>query len=385
MNKSCSYLIMAGGTGGHIFPAMAVARSLIERGAEVHWLGTAAGMEHQLVPSENIPLHLIQIKGFRGKGFLAKILTPFILSYAVFQSVKIIIKLKPTAIVGFGSYIAAPGGIAARLLGKKLIIHEQNSVAGSTNKFLSKISSCNLEAFPNSLSNAKRVGNPIRSEIKALFDKPLERLLEITSQNKKKLLVMGGSLGAAAINQIIPDVISKLAPEKRPEIWHQAGKGKNIDVVNDYQTDGVSARVEEFIADVAAAYRWADIIICRAGALTVSEIAVAGVPAIFIPYPHAIDNHQFYNAQWLVENKAAYSIEQKVLTVESLSLLLNNMLSDETILSSMSINLKKIAMPDATEQVVAVCERACRGDSLDVDKLINLEDKNKEGENKNAA
>jgi len=388
MNKSCSYLIMAGGTGGHIFPAMAVARSLIEGGAEVQWLGTANGMEYHLVPSENIPLHLIKIKGFRGKGIFTKLLTPFLLLYAVFQAAKIINKVKPVAVVGFGGYVAAPGGIAARLLGKTLIIHEQNSVAGSTNKLLSKISSCNLEAFPNSLLNAKRVGNPVRSDIKALFNSSLEGSLEDKARTKKKLLIMGGSLGAAAINQIMPSVISNLTVEDRPEIWHQAGKGKSIELINDYQLDGVSAHVEEFIADVAAAYRWADIIICRAGALTVSEIAVAGLPAIFIPYPYAIDNHQYHNAQWLVENKASYSIEQKELTVKKLSELLNSMLSDNNLLSDMSVNLKALAMPDATEQVVAVCERACRRESLSIDLLRgpSLDSvKNNEEEKNNAA
>jgi len=169
MNNSCRYLVMAGGTGGHIFPAMAVARSLLSKGSEVHWLGTEKGMEYQLIPSEGIPLHLIRIKGFRGKGILSKLLTPFLLLVAVFQALKIIITIKPEVVVGFGGYVAAPGGIAARLLGKKLIIHEQNSVAGSTNKLLSKIASSCLEAFPNSLPNATRVGNPIRLEVQELF------------------------------------------------------------------------------------------------------------------------------------------------------------------------------------------------------------------------
>lgn len=389
MNKPCSYLIMAGGTGGHIFPAMAVARSLIEKGADVHWLGTETGMEHHLVPSESIPLHLIHIKGFRGKKLLAKILTPFLLSYAVFQALRVIFKIKPVAVIGFGGYVSAPGGIAARLLGKTLIIHEQNSVAGSTNKLLSKISSCNLEAFPNSLPNAIRVGNPVRSEIRALFDRASHASVKANAHAKKKLLIMGGSLGAAAINQIMPSVIKHLSPHDRPEIWHQAGKGKHIELINDYQSDGIPAHVEEFIADVAAAYSWADLVICRAGALTVSEIAVAGLPAIFVPYPYAIDNHQFYNAQWLVENKAAYAIEQKELTIENLSKLLTSMLSDGLSLSIMSETLKKLAMPDATDQVVAVCDLANKGGTLSINNvkkiLKNSINKNNKGESNHAA
>lgn len=387
MSRSCCYLIMAGGTGGHIFPAMAVARSLREKGASVHWLGTATGMEYQLVPAENIPLHLIHIKGFRGKGLLAKLLTPLLLLSAIFQALKVILKIKPDAIIGFGGYVAAPGGIAARLLGKKLIIHEQNSVAGTTNKLLAKLASCSLEAFPNSLPEASRVGNPIRADIKELFLSNSVGAEKEKSAYRKKLLIMGGSLGAAAINQIIPEVINSLPFDEQPEVWHQAGKNKHMELIGAYRSYDIPARVDEFIGDVAAAYQWADIVICRAGALTVSEIAVAGVPAIFIPYPYAIDNHQFFNAQWLVENNAAYLIEQKDLSVESLRLLLLDMLSSEKVLQDLSQHLKKLAMPLATEQVVAVCERACRGEDLSIDAVNKALAviQNSTGEKNNAA
>lgn len=387
MSRSCCYLIMAGGTGGHIFPAMAVARSLREKGASVHWLGTATGMEYQLVPAENIPLHLIHIKGFRGKGLLAKLLTPLLLLSAIFQALKAIMKIKPDAIIGFGGYVAAPGGIAARLLGKKLIIHEQNSVAGTTNKLLAKLASCSLEAFPNSLPEANRVGNPVRADIKELFLSNSVNAEKEKPADRKRLLIMGGSLGAAAINQIVPELINSLPFDEQPEVWHQAGKNKHMELIGAYRSYDINARVDEFIGDVAAAYQWADIVICRAGALTVSEIAVAGVPAIFIPYPYAIDNHQFFNAQWLVENNAAYLIEQKDLSVESLRLLLLDMLSSEKVLQDLSQHLKKLAMPLATEQVVAVCERACRGEDLTIDAVnkVLAAIQNSTGEKNNAA
>lgn len=382
MNASCRYLIMAGGTGGHIFPAMAVARALTNNGSEIHWLGTEKGMESQLVPSEGIPLHLIPIKGFRGKGLFAKLSIPFLLLVSIVQAMKIIVRVNPKVVVGFGGYVAAPGGIAARLLGKKLIVHEQNSVAGSTNKLLSKIASSNLEAFPNSLPRAIRVGNPVRTELKKLFHQDRG---DLENGSRKKLLIMGGSLGAAAINQVMPGAMSKIDPEARPEIWHQAGKNKHEELIADYKNDEVSARVDEFIKDVSAAYEWADIIICRAGALTVSEVAVAGIPAIFIPYPYAIDNHQFHNAEWLVKNEASHLIEQKDLTIDKLNGLLKTLLSDESQLNEMSARLKKLAIPDATDKVVWVCEKACRNESMNLIGLKNEIERMSMGDNNNAA
>ncbi|MGH1484775.1 MAG: undecaprenyldiphospho-muramoylpentapeptide beta-N-acetylglucosaminyltransferase [Cellvibrionaceae bacterium] len=357
MSKSCRYLIMAGGTGGHIFPAMAVAKLLIDRGNDVYWLGTASGMESGIVSKEEIPLHAITIKGFRGKGILAKFYMPVLLLSAIWQSVRIIIKTKPDVVVGFGGYVSAPGGIAAKLLGKKLVVHEQNSVAGTTNKLLAKIASKVLEAFPGSLKNAVLVGNPVRKNIEQLFLNQKD-----TSDKEKKLLITGGSLGAEAINMMMPTVIKSLPEDIRPKVWHQTGKNKLDSTSKKYAELGLDVQVVEFIADVEEAYRWADIIICRAGALTVSEIAVAGLPAVFIPYPYAIDNHQLSNAQWLVDNQASFLIEQKDLTEEKLSKLLIKILKDNSELNEMSTRLKKIAKPNATEDVVAACERICSGE-----------------------
>lgn len=349
------YLIMAGGTGGHIFPALAVAKTLAEKDGEIHWLGTANGMEYDIVLSEKIILHIIDIKGFRGKRLLAKCLMPFILLSAIWQAIKVIKKVKPQVIVGFGGYVSAPGGIAARLLGKKLIIHEQNSVAGSTNRLLSKIASRVLEAFPESLSGATWVGNPVRNNIHALF--AAQKTVKINE--KKNILVMGGSLGAEAMNVILPDAIKLLAENIQPNIWHQTGKNKLDPVVNFYQELGIAAKLVEFIGNVEAAYEWADIIICRAGALTISEVSIVGLPAIFVPYPYAIDDHQRTNAKWLVDQDAAFMINQSELTAESLKAVLEKMLTDDALLESMSKKLKEVAVPDATEKVAAICEKAC--------------------------
>jgi UDP-N-acetylglucosamine--N-acetylmuramyl-(pentapeptide) pyrophosphoryl-undecaprenol N-acetylglucosamine transferase len=346
---------MAGGTGGHIFPAMAVARALINHNAEVHWLGTAAGMEHHLVPAENIPLHLVKVKGFRGKKLLGRLIAPLLLLSAIWQALIIIRKLNPQVVIGFGGYVSAPGGLAARLLGKMLIIHEQNSVAGSTNKLLAKFATQVLQAFPASLPNALLVGNPVRSAVKALYCTKKQT----TEKRQKNLLIMGGSLGAEAINTIVPHALAQLPADIRPVVWHQTGKNKLEKVVQSYQSLMIDARTDEFIAAVESAYSWADIIICRAGALTVSEVSVAGVPAIFIPYPYAIDNHQLTNAKWLADQQAAIVIEQDYLTVDTLSAMLKQLLTDAAMLTAMSVQLKKVAMPDATEKVVAVCETAC--------------------------
>ena len=363
MSSSYCYLIMAGGTGGHIFPAMAIAKALQANNADVHWLGTMEGMEQAIVTKENIPLHPITIKGFRGKKLFSKLLAPLLLLSAVFQSIKLIRAVNPNVVIGFGGYVSAPGGIAAWIMRKPLVIHEQNSVAGSTNTLLRKISSTVLEAFPGSLKSAVLVGNPVRREIKALFLQP--KIEE--KQGRKNLLITGGSLGAEAINTIIPKVLQDLPEALRPHVWHQTGKDKLQAVNAAYQQLNIEARTEAFISNVQEAYQWADIIICRAGALTVSEVSVAGLPAIFIPYPYAIDNHQTMNARWLVENEAAALIEQRDLTVQTLSALIQKMLIDEKKLNTMSKKLRELAIPDATEKVVAICEKEClRGIKNDI-------------------
>jgi UDP-N-acetylglucosamine--N-acetylmuramyl-(pentapeptide) pyrophosphoryl-undecaprenol N-acetylglucosamine transferase len=357
---------MAGGTGGHIFPALAVAEKLREHGANIDWLGTQSGMEFSLVPQKNIPLHLVSVKGFRGKGIVKKILSPFLLLKAIIEAIVIIRKVAPDVVIGFGGYVAAPGGIAAYLSGKALIIHEQNSVAGSTNKLLSIFATKKLEAFSGSLTNALLVGNPVRESVVKVFNElddktnVLNNIEESANGDQvKNILIMGGSLGAAAINSLVPHAINQLPKNISLKIWHQTGKDKSQQVTKDYKDLAINARVDEFIEDVTAAYRWADIIVCRAGALTVSEVAIVGLPAIFIPYPHAIDNHQVVNAQWLVKNNAAKMIEQSDLDVASLSAMLNDFLSDKQKMSDYSLALKKLAMPNSAQQVADVCEAVC--------------------------
>ena len=367
MSRPCRYLIMAGGTGGHIFPAMAVAEALIERGADVQWLGTARGMEHQLVPKTRIPLRLMTVKGFRGKRLWDKLVSLLRLLQSVGQSITVIRQFDPQVVVGFGGYVAAPGGIAAKLMGRKLIIHEQNSVAGSTNKFLAKIACKVLEAFPGSLPGASLVGNPVRGGVKQLYhpvaDTSAQQEPVDTADKKINLLILGGSLGALAINRILPEVINALPARQRPVIWHQTGEGKLEEVSAAYGALGIKATCEAFISGIEVAYQWADLVICRAGALTVSELAVAGLPAIFIPYPHAIDNHQWTNAHWLVKNQGAVMLEQSRLTVARLREPLLQLINQREQLRTMANNLTRLALPEATEQVVAVCEQLCRGGS----------------------
>lgn len=348
--NTARYLMMAGGTGGHIFPALAVAKELIQRGAKVSWLGTEQGMEARLVPVENIHFYTMTIKGFRGKSVFSKLLAPFLLVRAVFQAMCIIRQFNPTVVVGFGGFVAAPGGIAARLLGKPLVIHEQNSVAGSSNRLLAKIANKKLVAFPHALNHSIHVGNPVRETIGRVVH-------DFSEKNRAlRVLIMGGSLGAKAVNDVVPFALANIETSIRPEIWHQTGKDKKAPVSSAYNAQQVDARVEEFINDVAAAYAWADVLICRAGALTVSEVAAAGVPAIFVPLPSAIDNHQFFNAKWLVDHNAALLIEQKNLTKETLSQSLTMLSNNREKLIEMHTILKRLALPDAANQVANHCE-----------------------------
>lgn len=345
------YLIMGGGTGGHIFPALAVANELKARGATVAWLGTEHGMEARIVASADIPLYPITIKGFRGKGLVQKLLAPFLLCRAVWQAITIIRQFKPSVVIGFGGFVAAPGGIASRLLGKPLVIHEQNSVAGSSNRLLAKMATKKLAGFPDALEGAMYIGNPVRTDITAVTHK-----FAINAAMPLRVLIMGGSLGAKAINDVVPLAIAAVEPSKRPQVWHQTGRDKKAPVTETYKEQQLTARVDEFIHDVAEAYAWADILICRAGALTVSEVAAAGVPAIFIPLPSAIDNHQYFNAKWLVDNHAGILLEQKELTAESLQSLLNDLSDHREKLKIMHQQLKKLALPNAANQVANQCE-----------------------------
>ena len=348
-------LVMAGGTGGHVFPALAVAEQLRERGMDVTWLGTQRGIEAELVPAKNFPIQFITVAGLRGKkGLLGKLNAPFQLIKALFQALRVLRRIRPQCVLGFGGFASGPGGLAARLLGIPLVIHEQNAVAGTTNRILEKMATRVLEAFPGALSRGEHCGNPVRREISALVEPDL-RIQEHKAQ-RAQLLVLGGSLGALAINQVLPEALSLLADNLRPVVTHQAGRQHIDSTKQAYSDAGLAANVVAFVDDMAAAYGQADLVVCRAGALTVSELTAAGLGAVLIPYPHAIDDHQTKNAHWLVENGAAILIQQTELNAESLAVLLSTLLADKARLKVMAQSARALALPDAVNTVANVCE-----------------------------
>ncbi|GAB3092963.1 undecaprenyldiphospho-muramoylpentapeptide beta-N-acetylglucosaminyltransferase [Aestuariicella hydrocarbonica] len=353
-------VIMAGGTGGHVFPALAVAEELRQRGVKLSWLGTARGIEAELVPAAGIPLHCLTIEGVRGKGLLTKLKAPFLLVSAVWEARSILKREQADAVLGLGGFASGPGGVAAWLLGKPVLIHEQNAVAGTTNRWLARLAQCVMEAFPGSLPNAVHVGNPVRKAIAEVAPLHLSALSQ-EAQPPLKVLVLGGSLGALALNEMIPAAVALLADELRPEIKHQTGK-KNLEFTEQqYQQANVTAEVLSFIDDMAAVYEWADVVICRAGALTVSELTLAGRGALLVPYPYAIDDHQTHNAQWLENNGAGLVRQQKDLSPQIIADFIRNVSVDREQLMAMSKNARALAMPDAAKQVASYCEQAARG------------------------
>lgn len=340
-------LVMAGGTGGHVFPAIAVACELQQQGWEICWLGTKDRMEADLVPKHGIPIEFIQISGLKGKGVKALLTAPFAILRAVLQAYKIIKKFKPDAVLGMGGYVSGPGGIAAKLCGVAVILHEQNAVAGLTNVWLSKIARRVLQAFPNAFPNAEVVGNPVRQDLFKI-EAPEQRFAE--RDYPINILVMGGSQGAQVINQTVPEVAKMLG--NQVFISHQVGKGKLAGVEEVYHATG-NGVASEFIDDMKAAYEWADLVICRSGALTVCEIAAAGLPAIFVPFQHK-DRQQFLNAEYLVEAGAAYVIEQPEFTLEKLLAVLEPLIADRTKLTEMAIKARVKATPTAAKRVAEV-------------------------------
>ncbi|CAH1527387.1 N-acetylglucosaminyl transferase [Vibrio rotiferianus] len=314
MKKNKRLMVMAGGTGGHVFPGLAVAKQLQEQGWEIRWLGTADRMEADLVPKHGIEIDFIKVKGLRGQGVKRLLAAPFQIINAVMQARAHMKRWQPDAVLGMGGYVSGPGGIAAWMSGIPVVLHEQNAVAGLTNQWLSKIAKKVFQAFPGAFPNAEVVGNPVREDVTQL-DAPVTRMQE--RQGPIRILVMGGSQGARILNQTLPEVMAKLGEDYC--IRHQAGKGSAEEVNAAYQANGVAnAEVTEFIDDVAQAYAWADLLVCRSGALTVSEVSAAGVGAIFVPFMHK-DRQQALNADHLVDCGAAKMIEQLDLTVEALT------------------------------------------------------------------
>lgn len=357
-------LIMAGGTGGHVFPGLAVAELWRAQQHAVVWLGTLHGLDAKLVPAAHLSFHQIKITGLRGKGLLGYLVAPWKILRAIVQSIKLIRKLKPDVVLSMGGYVAGPGGIAAWLLRKPLVVHEQNAIPGTTNKLLSFFAKQVLTAFPIAFKHHRKmqwVGNPIR---KSLLELPVPRLRLAGHSGKLKVLVLGGSQGAQKINQIIPEVLTMLAPNHQPEIWHQTGARHYETTLHGYaqlsQQQNFESRIVPFIDDMTAAYSWADLVICRSGALTVSEIAGVGIASILIPFPYAVDDHQTANAQVLVDVNAAILIQERDLHVEQLKSLIEKFNDDRQQLVTMATQARTLAKPEATQQVVDVCLAAIK-------------------------
>jgi UDP-N-acetylglucosamine--N-acetylmuramyl-(pentapeptide) pyrophosphoryl-undecaprenol N-acetylglucosamine transferase len=351
-------LIMAGGTGGHVYPALAVARALEAQSRSVVWLGTHRGLEARVVPDAGIPMEWIAIGGLRGKGVITLILAPFRLAYALLQSLRVMWKHRPAAVLGMGGFVSGPGGVAAWLTRRPLVIHEQNAVAGLTNRLLARLARVVLQAFPgsfNSSRHAETVGNPVRVDIAAI-EAPETRLTG--RDGKIRLLVLGGSLGALALNESVPAALAQLPDTLRPVVRHQAGERTIEDARRTYAEHGVQAEITPFIEDMADAYAWADLVICRAGALTVAEISAAGLPAIFIPFPAAVDDHQTANARPMVDAGAAEIMQQAELTSESLADVLQRWLRSREGLIERARKARALAMPDSLSRITGYCLEA---------------------------
>jgi UDP-N-acetylglucosamine--N-acetylmuramyl-(pentapeptide) pyrophosphoryl-undecaprenol N-acetylglucosamine transferase len=346
---------MAGGTGGHVFPALAVAEILRARGAEVFWIGTRNGIESRLVPEHGFAIEWLSVGGVRGKGLRTLLAAPLRILGALREAGGILRRRAPSAVLGMGGFVSGPGGLMAHLQRRPLLIQEQNSVPGMTNQWLSRVADRVFEAFPNSFPATRRAiatGNPVRAEIAAL---PAPRTRLDGRQPPARLLIVGGSLGAKALNETVPRALALLPKAARPLVRHQAGASTLQLARAAYAQAEVEAEVLPFISDMAGAYSWADLVVCRSGALTVSEIAAAGLPAIFVPYPHAVDDHQVGNAQWLCNAGAARLLLQREMTASGLSTLLDDLLCDPAKRLQMAEAARAKALPDAAQRIADAC------------------------------
>ncbi|MEW6132764.1 MAG: undecaprenyldiphospho-muramoylpentapeptide beta-N-acetylglucosaminyltransferase [Pseudomonadota bacterium] len=363
MSANRTLMVMAGGTGGHVYPALAVAEEMRERGWDVFWLGTRSGLEARVVPAAGIDMVWISMSGLRGHGLLRKLLTPFMLLVAFWQSLRAILSRRPDAVLGMGGYTAFPGGMMASLLKRPLVIHEQNSIAGLTNRVLACLAERVLVAFPSAFrhgtdkpvpcgkADTEWVGNPVREPIARLVrheDKYAGR------EGPLRLLVVGGSLGAAALNELLPRALALLPAERRPQVVHQSGRQHVEKLHANYAAAGVEAKVRDYIEDMATLYEWCDVAVCRAGAMTVAELACAGVPAVLVPFPFAVDDHQTANAAFLADAGAAWCVQQKDLAPEKLAAQLAALTREQ--LAKMSKKSRALAKPEATKTVADICE-----------------------------
>lgn len=376
---SMKVLIMAGGTGGHIYPALTIAKDLRAAGASVEWLGTRQGLEARIIGSSDIPLHYISIGGLRGKGLGRLLLAPFAVARAVVQAIGVIRRSKPGCVLGMGGFVTGPGGVAARLLGTPVLIHEQNAVAGLSNLLLFPLARVVMEAFPGAFrrklgarggflarwynpAKVQVVGNPVRSDILAL-PPAAERLAG--RSGPLRLLVLGGSLGARAINDAVPALLASLPQDLRPQVRHQCGE-KHLDAtLHSYRSAGIEAsgsvQVQPYIEDMAAAYEWADLVLCRAGASTIAELAAAGLPAILVPYPWAVDDHQRANAGMLVDAGAGWLLPQHELSAAALQAIIAPLANDRGALLQRARAAEAMAMRDAGSKAAHLCLEACHG------------------------
>lgn len=348
-------LVMAGGTGGHVYPALAVARELKARTVDVVWLGTRRGLEARVVPEAGIAIEWVSVRGLRRKAAPALLAAPFQLCLALLQSLKVMVRHRPAAVLGMGGFVSGPGGLAAWLTRRPLIIHEQNAVAGLTNRLLAHLARVVLQAFPGSFSparGARTVGNPVREDIARIED-PATRFAK--RAGPLRLLVLGGSQGSLHLNRIVPAALARLPSALRPEVRHQTGS-RTLDVAREgYERHGVTAGLQPFIEDMAGAYAWADLVVCRAGALTVAELSAAGLPAILVPYPAAVDDHQTANARPLADAGAAAIVQEGDLCAESLSELLTSWLASREDLRTRAVHARALAKPHALAEIATLC------------------------------
>ncbi len=354
--KSRPVMIMAGGTGGHVYPALAVARALLAEQVPVVWLGTRKGLEAKVVPEAGITIEWLSISGLRGKGVLTLLLAPLRLLYACLQVALIMLRVKPRLVLGMGGFVAGPGGIICKLLHIPLVIHEQNAIAGLTNRILSSVANSVLQAFPDTFKHSKHAyhtGNPVRADIINVTE-PVARLEN--REGRLRLLIIGGSLGAHFLNEVVPQAIATMPVAIWPQIRHQAGRGQYDATVARYESLGVDADVTEFVDDMAEAYTWADLVICRAGAMTVSELAAVGLGSVLVPFPYAVDDHQTANARYLSEHGAAILAPQATLTVEQLGDWLSELSVDRQRLIKMASKARELAKPEATQFVLRECQ-----------------------------
>ena len=357
--ENTTILIMAAGTGGHIFPALSIAQKLSEQGVATEWLGTRNGMENELLVDSGIRLHPISVRGLRGKGIARLLLAPFMILVAVVQAMRVISRVQPNCVLGMGGFVSGPGGLATKIMGRPLLIHEQNAVAGVTNRILARIANRVFEAFPNTFpgrSDVIHTGNPVREDIASLR-KPDDLYSNIA--RPLQVLVLGGSQGAAAINSVVPEVLANWQAQERPHVWHQTGRFSLSQTMDRYQSLGFEVtdkcRIEAFIDDMRSAYDWADLVICRSGASTVSELVVVGLPALLVPYPHHRDNQQTVNAQWLSQADAAQLIQQEDLTTVSLLNILRDLDSNREKLQHMSQQARSLAVRNASDIIAEQC------------------------------